>query len=135
MNPINLQQRRQNMQWRKYSPFNKGCLENWIATWKRNKLDYSLTSSKKINSNSIKFLLKFKTWKQKTSRKNLIGNTLFDTGLSNIPCPWGNPRRAGHGGEIWKECGPLEKGMANHFSILALRTPWTVCKGKMLWYW
>ena len=22
------------------------------------------------------------------------------------------------------ECGPLEKGMANHFSILALRTPW-----------
>ena len=24
------------------------------------------------------------------------------------------------------ECGPLEKGMANHFSILALRTPGTV---------
>ena len=30
------------------------------------------------------------------------------------------------------ECGPLEKGMANHFSILALRTPWTVWKGKMI---
>ena len=28
------------------------------------------------------------------------------------------------------ECGPLEKGMANHFSIPALRTPWTVWKGK-----
>ena len=30
------------------------------------------------------------------------------------------------GGLWWKdltECGPLEKGMANHFSILALRTP------------
>ena len=26
------------------------------------------------------------------------------------------------------ECGPLEKGMANHFSILALRTLWTVWK-------
>ena len=29
------------------------------------------------------------------------------------------------GGSWWKgltECGPLEKGMANHFSILALRT-------------
>ena len=26
------------------------------------------------------------------------------------------------------KCGPLEKGMANHFSILALRTPWTVWK-------
>ena len=29
------------------------------------------------------------------------------------------------------ECGPLEKGMANHFSILALRTPWTAWRGKM----
>ena len=27
----------------------------------------------------------------------------------------------GHGGGL-TECGPLEKGMANHFSILALRT-------------
>ena len=30
------------------------------------------------------------------------------------------------GGSWWTgltECGPLEKGMANHFSILALRTP------------
>ena len=26
--------------------------------------------------------------------------------------------------------GPLEKGMANHFSILALRTPWTVEEAK-----
>ena len=33
------------------------------------------------------------------------------------------------------ECGPLEKGMANHFSILALRTLWTVWKGKMIGYW
>ena len=30
------------------------------------------------------------------------------------------------------ECGPLEKGMANHFSILALRTPRTVWKGKKI---
>ena len=30
---------------------------------------------------------------------------------------------------------PLEEGMANHFSILALRTPWTVWKGKMIGYW
>jgi len=25
---------------------------------------------------------------------------------------------------VLTKCGPLEKGMANHFSILALRTPW-----------
>ena len=35
---------------------------------------------------------------------------------------------------LWP-CGPLEKGMANHFSILALRTPWTIWKGKMIGYW
>ena len=32
----------------------------------------------------------------------------------------------GTGGSWWRgltECGPLEKGMASHFSILALRTP------------
>ena len=32
------------------------------------------------------------------------------------------------GGSWWRgltECGPLEKGMANHFSILAWRIPWT----------
>ena len=29
----------------------------------------------------------------------------------------------------------MGEGMANHFSILALRTPWTVGTGKMLGYW
>ena len=29
----------------------------------------------------------------------------------------------------------LEKGMANHSSILALRTPWTVWKGKKIGHW
>ena len=33
------------------------------------------------------------------------------------------------------KCGPLEKGMANHFNILALRTPGTVWKSKKLRYW
>ena len=34
---------------------------------------------------------------------------------------------------VLTKCGPLEKGMANHFSILALRTPWTVeCYAKLL---
>ena len=41
-------------------------------------------------------------------------------------------------GSWWRiltKCGPLEKGMANHFSILALRTPWTVWKGKKMRHW
>ena len=41
-------------------------------------------------------------------------------------------------GSWWRgltECGPLEKGMAKHFSILALRTPWAEWKGKMIGHW
>ena len=30
--------------------------------------------------------------------------------------------------------GPLQEGMANHSSILAARTPWTVWKGKKIWH-
>ena len=42
------------------------------------------------------------------------------------------PRQTGHGEEVWQNSGPLEKRMANNFSILALRTPWIVWKGKMI---
>ena len=31
---------------------------------------------------------------------------------------------------VLTKCGSLEKGMTNHFSILALRTPWTLWKSK-----
>ena len=33
------------------------------------------------------------------------------------------------------KCGLLEKGMANHFRILALRTPWIVWKGEKIGHW
>ena len=47
--------------------------------------------------------------------------------------PGGQPKT---GGSWWRgltERGPLEKGMASHFSILALRTPWTVWKKQSHW--
>ena len=69
----------------------------------------------------------------------LVNLITWTTALSNSMklshAMWGHPRWAGHGGRSLTECGPLEKGMANHFSILALRAPWTVWKGKMIGYW
>ena len=49
---------------------------------------------------------------------------------------WAMPCRAPKMNRTWwriltKRC-PLVKRMANHFSILALRTPWTVWKGKKI---
>ena len=51
------------------------------------------------------------------------------------PCHVGPPKTDGSWWRGLTKCGPLEKGMANHFSILALRTPWTVWKGKKIWHW
>ena len=45
-------------------------------------------------------------------------------------CHVGPPKTDGSWWRVLPKHDPLEKGMANHFSILALRTPWTVWKGK-----
>ena len=51
------------------------------------------------------------------------------------PCHVGSPKMDRSWWRGLTECGPLEKGMANHFSILTLRTPWTVWKGKKIGHW
>ena len=52
----------------------------------------------------------------------------------NQAMPVGQPKTGGWWWRGLTECGPLEKGMANHFNILALRTQWRVWKGKMIGY-
>ena len=52
------------------------------------------------------------------------------TQWSYKPCYAGQPKMDRSWGTVLTKYGPLKKGMAKHSSILALRTPWTVWKGK-----
>ena len=62
---------------------------------------------------------------------NLITwTTAYLTQRNYEPCLVGPPKTDGSWWRDLIECGPLEKGTSNHFSILALRTPWTVWRGK-----
>ena len=49
------------------------------------------------------------------------------------PCRVGPPKMDGLWWRVLTEHDPVAEGMANHFSILALRTPWTARKGHCNW--
>ena len=57
------------------------------------------------------------------------------TQWNHEPCRVGPLKKDRSWWRVLTKCGPLEKGMANYFSILALRTPWTVWRGKKIWHW
>ena len=63
-----------------------------------------------------------KPYSQKTSQSNHTRTTAL-TNSMKLSHARGQSKM---GGSWWRgltECGPLEKGTANHFSILALRMP------------
>ena len=51
------------------------------------------------------------------------------------PCRVGPPKMDGSQWRVLTKRGPLEERIANHSSILAVRTPWTVWKGKKIRHW
>ena len=51
------------------------------------------------------------------------------------PCRVGPPKMNGSWWRVLTKHGLLVQAMANHFSILALGTPWTEWKGKNIWHW
>ena len=76
---------------------------------------------------------------KKHSHRKLTNLISWTIALSESVKLWAMQSRATQEGWSWwrvlTKCGPLEKGMTNHFSILALRTPWTVWKGKNIGHW
>ena len=76
---------------------------------------------------------------EKHSHRKLTNLITLTTALSNSmklwAMPMGPPKTGGSWWRVLTEYGPLEKGMANHVSILSLRTPGTVWKGKKIGHW
>ena len=70
--------------------------------------------------------------------RKLIKLITWTTALSNSLKLWAMPCGAAQDGQGWRvltKSGPLEKGMANHFSSLAWRTHWRVWKVKKIGHW
>ena len=60
---------------------------------------------------------------QETNHTDHMAHSLVWLKLWATPC--GASKADGSWWNVLTKCGPLEKGMANHFSILTSRTPWT----------
>ena len=63
------------------------------------------------------------------------GEQQMAVGENAMPCHVRPPKTDRSWWRVWTKCGPLETGKANHFSVLALKTPRTVWKGKKIWHW
>ena len=68
---------------------------------------------------------RLKPQSQKTKQTNHMDHSLVELNEIKPCCVW-PPKMDVSWCRVLTKCGTLEKGMANHFSILALRTPWTV---------
>ena len=74
-------------------------------------------------------------WKIQSQKTNQTGPQPCLTQWNYEACCVGPQRMNGSWWRVLTKCGPVEKVMANNFNILALRTPWTVWKGKNIGHW
>ena len=90
--------------------------------------------------NNLKFIATSNVSSQSGLREKLCGGGIIC--MTKLKClgilneTMSHPLQGHQDDSSWwrvlTECGPLEKGTANHFRSLALRTPWTVWKGKKI---
>ena len=88
-------------------------------------------ASTSLLSLSIRGQTEWKPQSQKTNQTDHMDQTCL-TQWNYEPCHVGLPKMDGSWWRVLTKRGPLEKGMANHLSILALRTTWTVWEEKGL---
>ena len=73
------------------------------------------------------------------NHRKLTNLITWTTALSNSVKLWAMPYRATQDRQITVKSSDRTwstgEGMANYFSILAMRTPWTVWKGKKILHW
>ena len=91
---------------------------------------------------SIRGQTDWKPQSQKTNQSDHMDHSLgplnlitWTTQWNYEPCHVRPPRTEESWWKVLTKHGWGEKVMANHFSSLALRTPWTVWKGKKIRHW
>ena len=84
---------------------------------------------------SIRGQTEWKPQSQNTNQSDHMNHSLVLTQWNYEPCCVGPMKTGGSCWRVLKKCSPLKKGMTNHFSILPLRTPRTVRRGKKIVQW
>ena len=132
--------------WKRHSPIHQQKI-GWKIYWawlhpSEQDPDFPTASpsNQEASTNCLSFSIRGETeWtpqSQKINQTDHVNHSLVLTQWNYEPCQVGPPDMDMSWWRVLTlKCGPLEKGMANHFSIPALRTPWIVWKGKKIGHW
>ena len=107
----------------------------WPHPPEQDPVSYSLPPIRKLTSFLSSSIRGQTGWKPQSWKTNQTESQPHLTQWNYESCCVGPPKRDRSWWRVLTKCGALEKGMANHFSILALRTPWTIWKDKKILPW